>query len=152
MADYFERIEQDIPYKIVKSTNYKYSDQEFEQKVRAVYEIDDIAEWKVDKKLAHMASYGKSVRVIWVELPDPEYRKKGLNNAYISSVGEQLKSLLRGRYKGEVANYIYDIVCHTGDNWQHNREIMEVFEEVELESFENGASGGSPTARQGFSR
>lgn len=104
-----------------------YCDGNFEHTVRAVYEIDDIAEWKVDKKLAHMTSYKKRMRVIWVELPDPEYRKKGLNNADISSVGEQLKSLLRNKYKGAVSNYIYDIVCHTGDNWQHNRGIMDIF-------------------------
>ncbi len=127
VAGLFDQIQEDIPYEVVKSTDYKYNDLEFEQTVRAIYEIDDIAEWKVDKKLAHMAPYEKRMRVIWVELPDPKYRKKELNNADLSRVGEQLKLSLRKKYKGEVSNYIYDIVCHTGDNWAHNLEMMKVF-------------------------
>ncbi len=127
VSEYFDQIQNDIPYEVMKSSDYKYSEQEFEKKVRAIYEIDDISEWKVDKKLAHMTPYEKRIRVIWVELPNPQYRKKELNNADISCVGERLKSLIRGKYKGKVDNYIYDIVCHTGDNWAHNLEIMRIF-------------------------
>lgn len=126
VAEHFDRIQKDIPYKVVRSDDYLFGEQEFEGKVRAIYEPDDIAKWKVDKKLACMAPYEKRVRAIWVELPNPQYRKKRLNNADISRVGEKLKLLLRGKYKDTVQNYFYDIICHIGDNWQHNRQIMDI--------------------------
>jgi hypothetical protein len=127
VAGFFDEIESEIGHRVVKSENYSYSDSSFEHMVRSAYEMDDIAEWKVCKKLTHMAPYEKKVRVLWLEFPDPEYRKKELNNADISQVGERLKSRIRKKYASKVSNYIYDIICHTGDNWVHNRKMMDIF-------------------------
>lgn len=127
VAQYFDRIEAEIPYRIVKTDSFTFSENEFEKRVRAVYEIDDIATWKVDKKINFMSQYDKTMRVIWIDINNPCYRKKYSNNADISKSGEALKAAIRRRYKGKVPNYIYDVVCHTGDNWQHNKDIMTIF-------------------------
>lgn len=128
VADFFNEIESEIEHRVVKSTDYVYSGVDFESVVRTAYAMDDIAEWKVCKKLSHMAPYEKKIRVLWLEFACPEYRKKDLNNSDISQVGERLKADIRGKYKNEVSNYIYDIICHTGDNWDHNKKMMEIFD------------------------
>lgn len=127
VASFFDEIECEIGHRVIKSEDYSYSDSNFEHMVRSAYEMDDIAEWKVCKKLTHMAPYEKKVRVLWLDFRNPEYRKKDLNNADISQVGERLKAKIRKKYESKVSNYIYDIICHTGDNWGHNKKMMEIF-------------------------
>jgi|TARA_B110001469_G_scaffold117630_1_gene123780 hypothetical protein len=128
-ASFFDEIERDIPCRVVRSIDYEYDETAaFESTVRSIYEMDDIAEWKVRKKLSHLAVYAKRVRVLWLEFPDPEYRKKKLNNADISQYGERLKRQIREKYRRRVPNYIYDIVCHTSDNSRHNKKMMKIFD------------------------
>lgn len=128
VSNYFNKIEEDISYEKISSKDYEYDDKEFEKLVREIYHIDDIEEWKIDIKLTKMKPYKKILRVIWVDFTDPKYRKKYINNAEISKVGEQLKIQLRKKYKGKVKNYTYDIICHSGDNFKHNLEIMKILE------------------------
>ena len=45
-----------------------------------------------------MKPYKNILRVIWVDFTDPKYRKKYLNIAEISKVGEYLKMHLRKKY------------------------------------------------------
>lgn len=127
VADLFDQIQEELEHHIVQSDDFQYSDVDFEAMVRAVYVMDDIADWKVDKKLEHMAPYENKIRVLWLEFPDPEYRKKAMNNADISQVGERLKRKIRDQYRGGVSNYIYDIICHTSDNSVHNQKMMQIF-------------------------
>lgn len=129
VIEHFDEIQKDIPYNIISSKDYAYDNSTFEKVIRNIYSIDDIADWKVDKKIEFMDRYPKNIRALWVEFPDPEYRKKKANNADISVVGEKLKKLLREKYKTRVSNYIYDIVCHSSDNWQHNKKIMKILAE-----------------------
>lgn len=134
VSEYYDEIERDISenYRIVSTNRYFYNDNEFESIIRAIYAIDDIEKWKIDKKLSGMKKYNNKIMIIWIEFPNPKYRKKGLNNAYISTTGEQLKSRIRNKYKGRVVGYFYDIICHTGDNHEHNKAILNIFDDKKL--------------------
>ena len=121
--DYFDAIESDLAssFKVISSKTYQITEY-FDDFVREIYAIDDIERWKVERKLHAMQPYPKVVRIITIEIPDPKFRKKALNNHDLSMVGEEIKKKYRMAYSPRVPNYIYDIIIHTGDNYEHKQE------------------------------
>ena len=85
------------------------------------YKIDDIKEWKVDLKIQGMSEYSKDIRVIKIEIPQPNFRYKD-NSHLISKVVEELKAEVRIKYKSKVDNYFHDIIIHIGDNYSHTKQ------------------------------
>jgi hypothetical protein len=126
---YFNEIKNIISqeYSVYNSKIYLFSNEEFMHLAHKIYEIDDIEKWKVNRKLHAMQKYKKHLMLLWVEFPNPKYRKKEINNSYISTIGEGLKYKIRSKYKNKVPGYIYDTICHTGDNYEHNRKVFEIF-------------------------
>lgn len=125
-AQFTDDIEQDLGYETKFRFNLELSEAKFETFVRAIYEIDHIADWKVDKKLNAMTMTDNKVTVIFIDFQSPDYRKKKDNCALISKKGEILKQQIRSKYKSKIHNYIYDIIMHTGDNYRHNKKIVEI--------------------------
>ena len=99
---------------------------EFKSFVKDIYKIDDIADWKVDKKLDAMSSERNKISIIFLDFLLPNYRKKVSNQALISKTGEILKQRIRTKYKSKIDNYIYDIIIHTGDNYIHSQKIVRI--------------------------
>lgn len=93
---------------------------------RRVYAIDDIERWKVELKIHAMQQYQPLIKVLALEIPDPGFRPKMRTQTYLSAVGATLKKWIRDSYRDKVPGYYYDIVCHTGDNHQHNRAIFQI--------------------------
>jgi hypothetical protein len=114
------------------SHNLDFSSLEFEDFARSVYAVDDIDRWKVEVKLHAMRQYVPKVRCLIVDLPRPAFRIKRIAGSYLSRTlsrtAEELKRDLREEFKGRVSNYIYDIVCHIGDNHVHNRQIWRLMQ------------------------
>ncbi len=121
VLDYFDEIEEFISkrYKIIASVDYK-AISDFDTYIKALYKIDDIKQWKVDLKIEAMSAYPKDIRVIKIEILEPNYRYKD-NNRLISIVVEELKQEIRNKYKSKVKNYFHDIIIHIGDNYEHSR-------------------------------
>ena len=119
---YFDEIEQKISnkFEILSSINYSNINQ-FSSYVRSLYRIDDIKDWKVEMKINALSSYDKNIRIIRIELPSPDFRRKS-NGSLISSVVEKLKSDIRSEYSRKIENYIYDIIIHIGDNYTHSKK------------------------------
>jgi hypothetical protein len=117
---YFDEITEKIKlmYNVVSCEDFTFSSEEtFPRFVKAVYGADDIAEWKVDKKLEYMSDVGdKNVRYIVCKVDTPYYRSKGVNGNLILTQGERLKKIIRKCYQGEIENYINDVIIHTTDN------------------------------------
>ncbi len=136
VQDYFNTIEKDLAksFKIISSKTYQMTDC-FDDFTREIYAIDDIERWKIERKIYAMQPYPKVVHIITIEIPDPKFRKKSLNNHDLSMVCEDLKKKYRDIYSPKVPNYIYDIIIHTGDNYEHNRRITKIIEK-HLESSE----------------
>ena len=95
-----------------------------------IYSSDDIARWKVEKKLEYLKPYPKEFTVVYVEIHEPKFRKKTMNNHDISTVVEKMKKEIRDIYKGKIDNYFYDIVVHMCDNYAQNRIVNSVLKEV----------------------
>jgi len=125
-SQFADAIEKDLGYETKFRFDLDLSKDNFENFVRAVYEIDHIADWKVDKKLEAMTRAQNTVYVIFIDFRSPDYRKKKDNCALISKKGEILKQHIRSKYKSKIENYIYDIIMHTGDNYIHNKKIAEI--------------------------
>lgn len=132
-AQYFDKITREIgnACRITEYHDYLYSEETFARLVKGVYHIDDIADWKVDKKLEAMKMCPvKKVRVMQLEILYPYFRLKDLNNNTISVIGERLKGIIRNEYKNLIDNYIYDIIIHTGDNFRQSEYMEKVFRPV----------------------
>lgn len=131
IQDYFEEATKEIKknYPVIKTKDFRLSDREFCSFIREVYAIDDIAQWKIDRKIAFLMRYNiKSVRVVWMEIAHPRYRKKALNMNNISQEMEAFKQAFRENYQRKVKDYIHDIVLHAGDNYEHNIQLNRIYE------------------------
>ena len=131
VQDYFDEIEMDLArtYRVISSADYMLTDN-FTDVVKMVYAADDIADWKVEKKIKGMMNYPKRIRFLLIEIPEPKFRKKSRNNHDISVTVEEIKAKYRGLYAKQVENYFYDLIIHIGDNFHHNQRIIGVFEDL----------------------
>ena len=68
-----------------------------------------------------MSPFPKDIRIIKIEILEPNFRHKD-NNHLISKVVEELKEEIRTKYKSKVDNYFYDIIIHIGDNYSHTQQ------------------------------
>jgi hypothetical protein len=127
--NFFDEIEEKISkkYKIIKSIDL-FFDKDFDRFVEEIYQIDDIESWKIKKKMKGMSNYQKNIRVIYIDIVNPKYRKKSINGHDISIVVEKIKRKYRAEYANKVDNYFYDIIIHIGDNYYHNRAINNILE------------------------
>lgn len=105
---------------------YVFDETEYERIVRAIYSIDDIDEWKIDKKIEHMP-HGTELVALDVKLDDPAFRIKDSTGMLLSTKGERIKRALRARYKDRIQNYFFDIILHMGDNFQQSEFMRNVF-------------------------
>jgi|GEM_PF-514218 len=130
---YFDEILADISakYKVIEHSNYNLEN-EFVQFVRQIYAIDDIADWKVNKKIEGMVGNNKIIKVITLEIPEPRYRIKESTNNLISVAVEEIKKHYRERYSSLVEGYFHDILIHIGDNYDHNRLINGVLKQYSI--------------------
>lgn len=114
--------------------DYVYDDFTFGAIVRGVYSVDDIAKWKIEKKIAYMSSTPiKKIRVVMLELPHPKFRLKSTNNNTLSASCERIKRIIRNCYKDRIENYMHDIIIHIGDNYYQNMHIRKIFEMLPID-------------------
>ncbi len=128
---YFDEIEEDIKkhYNVLKSYDINFPNRNsFKNFVFEIYESDDIEKWKIEKKLKGFENHKLNVKIIEIEIINPKFRKKDLNNHDISQEVEKIKKYYRNKYKNKIDNYFYDIIMHIGDNYSHTREIAKVLE------------------------
>jgi hypothetical protein len=100
----------------------------YENFVFAMYHIDDIAKWKVIKKLEYMSKYPTKACIFSFETCNPQYRKKTRNNQAISVAIETIKKQVRRKYASRLENYFHDILLHMGDNEQHTDYMEKLYE------------------------
>lgn len=107
----------DKRYPVTAYKDFKFPKEIFEKFVRGVYQVDDVAEWKINSKLEHfMESDVFQVRVIDMNIGYPDFRIKDTGRT-ISCAGEALKRDVREAFKDKIDRYYYDIIFHTADNY-----------------------------------
>ena len=94
--------------------------------VRALYAIDDIASWKIEKKIEYMRDCGKTFYAFDLILDEPDFRLKTSTNLPLSRKVERIKKALRNKYKAKVSNYFYDTILHIGDNYLQSEYMRRV--------------------------
>ncbi len=110
---------------VLSYKDYSFTDEQCKFFIKGVYAVDDIEAWKIGKKIENMLLPGKDVfkvRVLEIKMSHPAFRVKALNCKTLSRRGEQLKSVIRTKYKPRV-NYYYDNVMHIADNYAQNKHI-----------------------------
>lgn len=142
MEKYFNEVEEYIgtikECKIKKSLVMSFEDiDKFKKFTFDVYTSDDIADWKVERKFDMFVKYNPIVKIIWIEIPFPKYRKKDLNNHDISTEVERIKKMVRTKFRGLIKGYFPDVIIHIGDNFQHNRVINNVMLEYKKNIISN---------------
>jgi len=98
--------------------------------IREIYKCDDIAPWKVEKKIECMKGRGNKIRILKLDMPNPEWRTKQATGNPLSKVGERIKLKYRAQYKPKVPNYFHDIILHTSDNFEQAEFIRNVINEM----------------------
>ena len=101
---------------------------EYQNIVKAIYAVDDIARWKIDKKLEHMRQQAPSLISVDLRLDFPDFRLKKATGMPLSRIGERTKKALRSRYKDRIENYFFDVILHISDNYQQADYMHRVFE------------------------
>lgn len=133
VSEYFDVITKDLEYltNVTGYRDYTYTDCEFANMVRAIYDIDDIDKWKIEKKIEYMSNYDKKIRVLQLNINNPRYRVKSINKKPLSVECERLKSVIRTRYASEIDNYYYDIIMHISDNLEQSRYMQKIYSRFE---------------------
>lgn len=116
--DYFEEIIEKLGlfYDIEDSGNFVFKGETFNRFIQAVYCVDDIAQWKIDKKKEYLSPYNNVVRLFNVKLENPVYRFKDLNKNLLLTQGETIKRMIRNCYSNKLPVYFGDIIMHSADN------------------------------------
>lgn len=82
-----------------------------------IYQNEDTARWKIDKKVEHMRnSPNKDVKVIFFDIDTSKtyfHEKKGYS---VFSNVEHMKEEVRSTYKDKIDDYFFDIIFHLTDN------------------------------------
>ena len=78
------------------------------------------------RKIQFMLTQKPVITIISFMINKPLYRKNSTNGLFISDTLIKIKTKIRNEIGLKLHNYFSDIVCHTGDNPQMNREILDV--------------------------
>ncbi len=139
VQDYFEEITEKIKllYRVEDVQDFQYPDEIFKRMVKGIYHIDDIADWKINKKLEYLENFApKKIRIMQIYLECPRFRRKASNQHTLSQEGERIKKIIRKCYENKIENYFYDIIIHTGDNYKQSEFINRLFmAEIPLTDF-----------------
>lgn len=126
---FVEEIIQDLGMfgEVTGTKKFEYRSEEYKNIVRAIYAIDDIEKWKIEKKLEYMAEYAPELWSVDLLLTDPQFRRKEKTGKPLSVVGEQIKKAIRNKYQGRIDNYFFDIILHIGDNMYQSEYMRTIF-------------------------
>mgnify|MGYP001015015757 FL=1 len=112
-------------------TNIKMHD--FSRFTSELYALDGIADWKIARKIQFFRNFDSRISIINIVIPEPKYRLKSTTGSFLSHSMAVLKNDIRKRIGEKMPNYFSDIVCHSGDNPQMNRELLKVVEKFKVE-------------------
>lgn len=118
MDEYTDEVKKDILNygKIITNITLNLGDK-YEQFVRDIYAQDDIAQWKVDKKIETMfqnSSRKVTALIMNIETKEKHYHKFKKRMVYTNL--ENMKVNIRDKYSKLIPNYFFDNIFHVTDN------------------------------------
>lgn len=130
VADYFDEIVETIndQYEVSNIKDYVFDTEGFREIVYKIYQVDSIAEWKINTKLKHMTPFSPyRIRTFDIGMGNPEFRMKKAVVGVLSNKGAELKDSIRKQYMGRVPGYFSDIIFHTADNFYQSNYMESLF-------------------------
>lgn len=141
---YFEKITENLRLygSVIEVKDLELTKYNFRGLARGMYYVDDIEDWKIEKKLQLMGSSEiMKLRMVTLLLEEPEFRLKQTNNNSLSRRCELIKKTIRQAYKGEIENYFHDNIIHIGDNFYMNEYTYQlVATQLNIKPILNGIS------------
>lgn len=134
VLDYFEKIIKRLSkkHRVVVLSDYTFkTEDDFFEMLQRLYSWEAISLEIIKKKFEALLGHPHVVRFFYLEIPEPAFKMDGKQGIWFSSVVKDIKEALRREYSKKIDNYIRDIVIHLGDNFEHNRHILEVIEDTE---------------------
>lgn len=91
---------------------------EYENFVRTLYSFDEIADWKVDKKIETMFanSDDRKIGVVLFNVNTDNVRYHEFKKRNVYSDLEDLKVLIRNKYSKKIPIYFFDNIFHATDD------------------------------------
>lgn len=132
-APFFEEITEKLKLfgEVVEVKDCQLSEWDYRFYTRGIYAVDDIAKWKIEKKISGMMANNTSntyrMRMVALRLESPDFRLKATNNRTLSKKCEVIKKVICTYYKERIDNYMHDIILHIGDNFFQNHHIHRLF-------------------------
>lgn len=105
--------------------------------IKDIYLIDNISDWKLQKKTQSILESTKSrkVMIMKVDLFQTDFRKKtNFPEVDVSLQAEKIKQVIRNEYKNKINNYFHDIIIHSSDNYEHVDHIRHILRENKIET------------------
>lgn len=103
----------------------------FTKIVHDIYQIDSIAEWKINTKLKYMTPFSPyRIRIFDIDMKNPKFRLNNTKDQVLSDKGARLKEKIREMYKEKITGYFPDIIFHTADGFYQSRYIEKLFSEI----------------------
>lgn len=100
---------------------------DYELFVRTIYDADNIAKWKVDKKVENMSKYqSTSVFIIHFDIDTSATRYHKKKKCLVYSNLQDLKDLVRESYKIKLPFYFFDIIFHCSESQKEYEEDMQI--------------------------
>lgn len=107
-------------------------EKDYERFVREIYEQDQIATWKVDKKLETMfaSTDARKVCVFIVDISTDEIYFHPYKKTNVFKNIEEMKVSIREKYKNKVNVYFFDNIMHLTDDeneYERDLEVVQKF-------------------------
>ena len=119
MQEHLDDVMKDISLhgKVIKSFSMNLG-YDYETFVRDIYSQDEIAEWKVDKKVETMfeCSDIRSVTIVFIDIETAEIQYHPYKKRKVFVSLENMKTSIRTKYSQIVTHYFFDNVFHVTDN------------------------------------
>lgn len=137
VRELFDEIEELVASNVSIIDEYEYEIPEFEAFIRDVYDADKRnTDWFRDNKIAELQRFDPVVRVLVLEIPNPDF---GIKSGHpVCNQGYDLKMSCRKEIQQLLDDYVYGTAIHVTDNFQHNAHFGHLLREVE-----NGVYSGS---------
>lgn len=124
---------------IVEQIPLTFTKEELKDFIYAVYETDDIMQYKLDLKYEHIMKSLETdnytdqyytIHIIKVKIDNPDFRLKPLSGLPQSKTTMRIKKRIREMFKEKVTDYYYDIIMHLADNQLQNYAVEEIINNV----------------------
>tara|TARA_Y100000592_G_scaffold96953_1_gene166531 strand:- start:61054 stop:62001 length:948 start_codon:yes stop_codon:yes gene_type:complete len=134
---YFKQIKQSInsDFDIISAKEVDMREN-FETILKKIYKIDNIEEWKLNKKISSIkkSSESREIMILKIDLINTKFRSKTkFPDCKISTSAEEIKKKIRDNFQNKIKDYYYDIIIHMSDNYDHVDHIKKVLEEHKIE-------------------